>query len=75
MKTTDDFPRVMDRRLFLSVLAAGLLSFTGVVIETAMNVTFPTLMRGGGADKKLDSDGGYYDVIFIRAETKSLAAV
>ena len=45
MKTTDDFPRVMDRRLFLSVLAAGLLSFTGVVIETAMNVTFPTLMK------------------------------
>ncbi|WP_156031882.1 hypothetical protein [Selenomonas sp. AE3005] len=29
----------------------------------------------GAADKKLDSDGGYYDVIFIRAETKSLAAV
>ncbi|MBR1694104.1 MAG: MFS transporter, partial [Selenomonas sp.] len=45
MKTTDDFPRVMDGRLFLSVLAAGLLSFTGVVIETAMNVTFPTLMK------------------------------
>ena len=32
-------------RLFLSILAAGLLSFTGVVIETAMNVTFPTLME------------------------------
>ena len=29
----------------------------------------------GAADKKLDSDGGYYNVIFIRAETKSLAAV
>ena len=35
----------------------------------------PYTKRGGAADKKLDSDGGYYDVIFIRAETKSLAAV
>jgi len=43
--TTNDFPRRMDRKLFLSVLAAGLLAFTGVVIETAMNVTFPTLMN------------------------------
>ena len=32
-------------------------------------------LRLGAADKKLDSDGGYYNVIFIRAETKSLAAV
>lgn len=39
------FVRRADARLFLSILAAGLLSFTGVVIETAMNVTFPTLME------------------------------
>lgn len=39
------FVRRADARLFLSIVAAGLLSFTGVVIETAMNVTFPTLMR------------------------------
>lgn len=38
------FSRSLDAKLFLSVLATGLLSFTGVVIETAMNVTFPTLM-------------------------------
>ena len=40
-----EFVRRADARLFLSILAAGLLSFTGVVIETAMNVTFPTLME------------------------------
>lgn len=42
---TETFERRADAKLFLSIVAAGLLSFTGVVIETAMNVTFPTLMR------------------------------
>lgn len=41
----EPFVRRADAKLFLSIVAAGLLSFTGVVIETAMNVTFPTLMR------------------------------
>lgn len=39
------FERRADLRFFLSIIAAGLLSFTGVVIETAMNITFPTLMQ------------------------------
>ena len=39
------FERRIDGKLFLSILATGLMSFTGIVIETAMNVTFPTLMR------------------------------
>lgn len=43
--THDNFHRRADCRFFLSILAAGLLSFTGVVIETAMNITFPTLMQ------------------------------
>ncbi|BAK47073.1 permease of the major facilitator superfamily [Clostridium sp. SY8519] len=42
------FSRVMDLKLILSVIAAGLLSFTGVVVETSMNVAFPTLMREFG---------------------------
>lgn len=42
---SEPFVRRADVKLFLSIVAAGLLSFTGVVIETAMNVTFPTLMR------------------------------
>ncbi|UQS81880.1 DHA2 family efflux MFS transporter permease subunit [Bombilactobacillus folatiphilus] len=32
-------------RFIGAIVAAGLLSFCGVVIETAMNITFPTLMK------------------------------
>lgn len=35
----------VDQKLILAVVAAGLLSFCGVVVETAMNITFPVLMR------------------------------
>lgn len=38
------FNRQLDLKLILSILAAGLMSFTGTVVETAMNVTFPILM-------------------------------
>ena len=37
--------RVLDARLLCSIIAAGIMSFSGVVVETAMNVTFPTLMH------------------------------
>ena len=49
-KTTvsQEFERKLDRHLLLSIVATGLMSFTGVVIETAMNVTFPTLMQEFG---------------------------
>ncbi|TPR55013.1 MFS transporter [Apilactobacillus kunkeei] len=40
---------MMDNKIslktLLSVIAAGIMSFSGVVIETSMNITFPTLMR------------------------------
>ena len=39
------FERKIDRKLILSIIAAGIMSFSGVVVETAMNVTFPTLMK------------------------------
>lgn len=42
---TDSSARVLDARLLLSIIAAGIMSFSGVVVETAMNVTFPTLMH------------------------------
>ena len=42
------FERVLDARLIMSVVAAGIMSFSGVVVETAMNVTFPTLMAEFG---------------------------
>ena len=32
----------------LAVLATGMMSFAGVLIETAMNVTFPTLIKEFG---------------------------
>ena len=40
-----EFERKIDRKLILSIIAAGIMSFSGVVVETAMNVTFPTLMN------------------------------
>lgn len=33
------------KKLVLSIIATGLLSFSGIVIETAMNVAFPTIMK------------------------------
>ena len=41
---TQEFERRVDAKLILSIIATGLMSFMGIVIETAMNVTFPTLM-------------------------------
>lgn len=35
----------VDAKLILAIIATGLLSFCGVIVETAMNITFPTLMR------------------------------
>lgn len=32
-------------RVIGAIVAAGLMSFCGVIVETAMNITFPTLMR------------------------------
>lgn len=67
------FERKMDAPLILSVLAAGLLSFTGVVIETAMNVTFPTLMREFGVSTSLVQwiTTGYLLVLSIVIPTSS----
>lgn len=42
--------RQLNKRLIFSIIATGLLSFCGVVIETATNVTFPTLMKEFGVN-------------------------
>lgn len=42
------FERKLDAKLIMSIVAAGIMSFSGVCVETAMNVTFPTLMREFG---------------------------
>lgn len=39
------FERRLDKRVLVSVIATGLMTFTGVCAETAMNVIFPTLMK------------------------------
>ena len=44
------FERRVDARFILSIVACGIMSFSGVVVETAMNITFPTLMAEFGVD-------------------------
>ncbi len=44
------FERVLDAKLILSIVATGIMSFSGVCVETAMNVTFPTLMSEFGVN-------------------------
>lgn len=46
--TPAGFERRLDARLVLSVVATAVMSFSGVCVETAMNVTFPTLMEEFG---------------------------
>lgn len=46
----DENERVLDAKLVLSIVACGIMSFAGVVVETAMNVAFPTLMREFSVD-------------------------
>jgi len=38
-------PNQIPRRVIWAVVATGLLSFSGVVVETAMNITYPTLTQ------------------------------
>lgn len=45
MKRGKKLKDVVSNRVKLSILAVGLLSFTGILIETSMNVTFPTLTK------------------------------
>lgn len=42
--------RRIDARFIASMLACGIMSFSGVVVETAMNITFPALMSEFGVD-------------------------
>lgn len=46
--TEETIEKKIDAKLILSIIAAGIMSFSGVVVETAMNVTFPTLMEEFG---------------------------
>ncbi|MGI6591436.1 MAG: DHA2 family efflux MFS transporter permease subunit [Eggerthellaceae bacterium] len=46
----DENDRVLDAKLVLSIIACGIMSFAGVVVETAMNVAFPALMQEFSVD-------------------------
>ena len=35
-------------KIFAAIVATGLMSFSGVIVETSMNIAFPTLMRQFG---------------------------
>ena len=43
-----EFERKITPKLILSIIATGLTSFCGIIVETSMNVTFPTLMSEFG---------------------------
>lgn len=47
-QSPNGFERRLDAKFILSIIAAGIMSFSGVCVETAMNVTFPTLMQEFG---------------------------
>ena len=40
----NEYERRIDLQFILSIAACGIMSFSGVVVETAMNITFPVLM-------------------------------
>ena len=44
------FERVLDGKLIASIVAAGSLSFSAVVFETALNVALPALMEEFSVD-------------------------
>ncbi len=43
-----EFERKLDLKLILSIIAAGILTFGGILEETAMNIAFPTVMEEFG---------------------------
>lgn len=50
MSSEVSFERRLDARLVASIVATGIMSFAGVVVETAMNVAFPALMADFSVD-------------------------
>ena len=61
----EPYERVVDGQFIAAVVGTGLLTFSGTVIETAMNVTFPTLMEefGVGTSTVQWLTSGYLAVI------------
>ena len=45
---TEEFERKLNARLIMSIIATGIMTFSGMAIESSMNVSFPVLMREYG---------------------------
>ena len=60
-------------KLVTAIFSAGIMAFAGVVAETAMNITFPTLMREFGIGRavayhRLSADACHNCACFRLAE-------
>lgn len=51
VKSSDKIPA----KVFAAIVATGLMSFCGVIVETSMNIAFPTLMREFGVSTNVVS--------------------
>lgn len=51
VKSSDKIPA----KVFTAIVATGLMSFCGVIVETSMNIAFPTLMREFGVSTNVIS--------------------
>lgn len=51
VKSSDKIPA----KVFAAIVATGLMSFCGVIVETSMNIAFPTLMREFGVSTNVIS--------------------
>ena len=40
-------------KVYAAVIATGILSFSGVIVETSMNIAFPTLIREFGVSTNI----------------------
>lgn len=45
LKEMNESEKKLTGKVIMAIVATGIMSFCGVVVETAMNVTFPTLMK------------------------------
>lgn len=46
----------MPVKVFAAIVATGLMSFCGVIVETSMNIAFPTLMKEFGVSTNVMDD-------------------
>ncbi|MCD5470445.1 hypothetical protein [Lactobacillus delbrueckii] len=50
----------ISKKVYAVILATGLMSFSGVLVETAMNVAFPILMKQFGLATNFNLPPGHF---------------